>query len=59
MTDKPNIQQAWPRGWEAHEKAQLKRLARMSMAEKLKWLEEAHRLVLHLNRQDSPTLPNK
>jgi hypothetical protein len=39
----------WERGWEAHEKEQLRRLAELSLAEKLKWLEDAQRLVQHLS----------
>ncbi len=35
----------WERGWDGHERAQIRRLARLSFAEKLAWLEEAHRLV--------------
>jgi hypothetical protein len=38
-------------GWEAHELEQARRLASLSLAEKLAWLEEAHRIVLHLDRQ--------
>lgn len=38
-------------GWEAHEREQARRLASLSLAEKLAWLEEAHRVVLHLGRQ--------
>lgn len=38
-------------GWEAHELEQACRLASLSLAEKLAWLEEAHRVVLHLDRQ--------
>jgi hypothetical protein len=35
----------WERGWEGHERAQRRRLARLPFPEKLKWLEEAHDLV--------------
>jgi len=38
----------WDAGFEAHTLEQRKRLARLSLAEKLDWLEEAHRLVLAL-----------
>jgi hypothetical protein len=40
----------WERGWEGHERAQQERLAKLSLIEKLEWLEEAHRVVLHLER---------
>lgn len=45
---------AWDAGFEAHSLEQRKRLARLSLAEKLDWLEEAHRLVLALQaKRDS------
>jgi len=31
----------WERGWDGHSKAQLQRLAKLSLAERLRWLEEA------------------
>ncbi len=40
----------WERGWDGHEQAQRRRLARLPLADKLRWLEEAHRLVLALER---------
>lgn len=41
--------QLWERGWEGHETHQRERLAGLSLAEKLRWLEEAHHLVLQLS----------
>jgi hypothetical protein len=38
----------WERGWEEHERLQLKRMARLPLSEKLAWLEEAHELVTRL-----------
>lgn len=38
-------ERVWERGWKGHEVAQLQRLARLTFAEKLRWLEEAARLV--------------
>jgi hypothetical protein len=35
----------WEHGWDEHNTMQLRRLARLSLEEKLEWLEEAHRLV--------------
>lgn len=35
----------WDRGWNEHNVRQLVRLARLPFAEKLDWLEEAHRLA--------------
>jgi hypothetical protein len=46
----------WPRGWEEHELAQLRRLAQLPLSEKLDWLEQAHRVVLHLGK--AQTTPN-
>jgi hypothetical protein len=43
----------WERGWEEHEVMQLKRMARLSLSEKIAWLEEAHRLVLHMKAANS------
>jgi hypothetical protein len=45
MADRDEI---WERGWEGHEREQLIRLARLPLAQKLQWLEEAHRLVRQL-----------
>ena len=39
---------AWEQGWEGHRLLQLQRLAELSLAEKLVWLEEADRLVRHM-----------
>lgn len=41
----------WPRGWDAHRVAQLMRLAHLSFAEKLAWLEAAQAAVVHLGSQ--------
>lgn len=40
------LEQGWDSGWEGHHRAQMRRLARLPLAQKLAWLEEAHRLVL-------------
>lgn len=42
----------WERGWDGHERAQRERLAKLPLADKIAWLEEAHRVVLHLQAQD-------
>ena len=44
---------AWERGWDGHEAEQLERLARLPLADKLQWLEEAHRLARHLQPDHS------
>ena len=46
---------AWEPGWDGHEHAQLLRIVRLTLAEKLKWLEEAQRLVLEL-RPERPSV---
>ena len=35
----------WESGFEGHRRAQMLRLARLPLAEKLRWMEEAHRLI--------------
>ncbi len=54
MSDMDPLQERlWERGWEGHSLAQRRRLARLRLAEKLEWLESAHRLVLQLGRSRS------
>ncbi len=48
---------AWEPGWEAHTQAQRRRLARLSLATKLDWLEDAQRLVANLSRGPRPPEP--
>ena len=43
----------WERGWDGHRQAQLRRLAQLSLGEKLQWLEEAQQLVWRLSRHSS------
>jgi hypothetical protein len=45
----------WEHGWEEHSRLQLKRLAKIPLSEKLIWLEEAHRLILHMQTAGKPT----
>jgi hypothetical protein len=54
----------WERGWNEHERMQLQRLASLSFAEKLAWLEEAHHLVIQLeaarsSHADDPPSPKR
>jgi hypothetical protein len=42
----------WERVWDGHELAQMRRLARLPLSEKLLWLEEAQRLVDQLRQQN-------
>ena len=46
---------AWEQGWAGHEAQQRDRLSRLPLSEKLRWLEEAHHLVLHLSGSVPPT----
>jgi hypothetical protein len=46
-----DLQRHWERGWAGHELAQMRRLARLPLSEKLAWLEEAHRLVESMGQQ--------
>jgi hypothetical protein len=39
----------WERGWDGHSQSQLHRLARLPLAEKIRWLEEAQQLVTRLS----------
>jgi len=41
----------WEQGWLDHSRRQLKRLAQLPLSEKLIWLEEAHRVVLHMKSE--------
>lgn len=47
----------WTRGWDDHQQAQLQRLARLSLADKLAWLEQADAIVRHLQRARRPADP--
>ena len=44
-----NQDEGWEQGWDGHQEQQLRRLAELSLGEKLVWLEEAHRLVRQLS----------
>ncbi len=45
--------QIWEKGWDGHEKAQLKRMARLSFQEKIMWLEEAQEVLNSLTRKET------
>ena len=51
-SDPPPVHE-WEHGWDEHERMQLRRLARLPLADKLAWLEEAHRLVMQLGKASS------
>ena len=41
-------ERGWELGWDGHRDAQARRMAALSLAERLAWLEEAHALVLRM-----------
>ena len=41
----------WERGWDAHTREQRRRLATLTLAEKLAWLEQAQVLAARLARR--------
>jgi hypothetical protein len=47
----PQAERVWEEGWEGHERLQRQRMARLTLAQKLEWLEEAQRLAQTLTRQ--------
>jgi hypothetical protein len=49
MTDRDG-RRGWDEGWTGHERAQLVRLSRLSLREKILWLEEAQRVAQALER---------
>jgi len=54
MTEKPVVEPVFNEwGWGSHEKAQRQRSARMPLAAKIAWLEQAQRMVLVMEEQRS------
>ena len=43
-------QSGWDQGWEAYEREQQRRLARLSLYEKIQWLEQAQEMIGHLRK---------
>jgi hypothetical protein len=52
--DDPRDERRWERGWEEHTLAQRRRLARLPLVEKLRWLEEAQQIVERMRRDRGP-----
>jgi hypothetical protein len=50
----PREKQMWEAGWEGHAEAQRARIARLPLVEKLRWLEEAQAIIVHLRRGPGP-----
>ena len=48
MSEHPPTEEPW--GWEHHARDQRLRFSQLTLIEKLQWLEETHRLVLHLQK---------
>jgi hypothetical protein len=42
---------SWPGSWQEHELDQLRRLARLPLWQKLRWLEEMNRIIRHMRQQ--------
>ena len=51
----PREGRVWESGWEGHAEAQRRRLARLPLPEKLRWLEEAQRIIHNLRRKNRPS----
>jgi hypothetical protein len=46
--DDPREERLWEVGWQGHASAQKRRLAALTLAEKLRWLEEAQQMVARM-----------
>ncbi len=54
MTEKPVVEPVFHEWeWKSHGEAQRRRYARMPLAAKIAWLEEAQRIVLSMKQQPS------
>jgi hypothetical protein len=51
------VERVWERGWDGHQHAQARRLARLPLSQKLQWLEEAQELVHQLTRSSQTIAP--
>ena len=51
----------WERGWEGHDRGQRRRIARLPLTEKLRWLEEAQRVLTRMrgSGKGSPEPPKE
>ena len=50
----PGDQRQWESGWQAHALAQRRRLAALSLMQKLDWLEDTEQLIAHMRRGHRP-----
>ena len=54
MTEKPVVEPVFNEsGWESHKMAQRQRYARMDLADKISWLEEAQRMLMLMEQTRS------
>ncbi len=55
-SEKANLNFAnWESGWQGHELAQMKRLAALSLEQKIRWLESAQEMVVRMQQtQQAP-----
>ena len=54
-----NAEQTWEHSWDGHALMQLRRLARLSLADKIAWLEQAQRVAQHLATQSDSSATGK
>lgn len=47
----PSNEELWPREWDGHEQAELLRMAQLPFSVQLQWLEDMHRIVMHIQPQ--------
>ncbi len=51
----PLDERVWEVGWEGHELAQMKRMAGLTLRQKIEWLEDAQRLVERIRSAGPPS----
>ena len=57
MTDEDRPGEDWTWSWDDHELDQLRHGARLSLADKLAWLEDVHEVALNLQRSRASRPP--
>jgi hypothetical protein len=55
----PLAERIWEQGWDGHERAQRRRMASLTLAQKLQWLEDMQRIVEHLHRSREASAATK
>ena len=46
----PNENTLWESGWQGHESAQLQRMARLTLEQKIRWLQSAPEFVIKMQQ---------